>query len=41
MQTNFEVIGSTGLRIKPESAAPQTDALTTRPSSLYKCFDDL
>ena len=32
MNTNFEVIGLTRLRIKPKSTAPEADALTTRPS---------
>ena len=34
MTTNFEVIGLTRLGIKPECAAPETDALTTRPFEL-------
>ena len=32
MNTNFKVIGSTRLGIKPKSTAPGADALTTRPS---------
>ena len=34
MNTNFKVIGLTCLRIEPESAAAETDALTTRLSEL-------
>ena len=34
MNTNFKVIGLTRLEIKPESTAPEADALTTRPSEL-------
>ena len=34
MNTNFKVIGLTGPEIKPESTAPETDALTTRSSEL-------
>ena len=34
MNTNFKVIGSTRLGIKPKSTAPEADALTTRPSEL-------
>ena len=34
MNTNFKVIGLTRLGIKPKSAAPETDAITTRPSEL-------
>ena len=36
MNTNFKVIGLTRLAIKPESAAPETDALTIWPSELLK-----
>ena len=35
MYTNFKVIGLTRLGIKPASLAPETDALTTRPSELF------
>ena len=35
MNINFKVIGLTRLGIKPESTAPEVDALTTRPSELY------
>ena len=35
MNINFKVIGLTRLGIKPESTAPEADALTTRPSELY------
>ena len=31
MNTNFKDIGLTRLGIKPESTAPEADALTTRP----------
>ena len=34
MNTNFKVIGLTQLGIKPESTAPEADALTTQPSEL-------
>ena len=34
VNTTFKVIGLTKLGIKPESAAPEADALTTRPSEL-------
>ena len=34
MNTNFKVIGLTRLGIKPKSTAPETNALTTRPSDL-------
>ena len=34
MNTNFKVIGLTRLGIKPESTAPEADALTTRPFEL-------
>ena len=34
MNTNFKVFGLTRLDIKPESTAPEADALTTRPSEL-------
>ena len=34
MNTNFKIIGLTRLGIKPESTAPEADALTTRPSEL-------
>ena len=37
MNTNFKVIGSTRLGIKPKSTAPEADALTTRPSELLTC----
>ena len=36
MNTNFKVIGLTGLGIKPKSTAPEADALTTLPSELLK-----
>ena len=36
MNTNFKVIGLTRLGMKLESTAPETDALTTRPSELLK-----
>ena len=39
MNTNFEVIGLTRLGIKPESTAPEADALTTRPSEMLKHFE--
>ena len=32
MNTILKVIGLTRLEIKPESTAPEADALTTRPS---------
>ena len=35
MNTNLKVIGLTRLGIKPESAAQEADALTTRPSKLF------
>ena len=34
MNTSFKVIGLARLGIKPESTAPEADALTTRPSEL-------
>ena len=34
MNTNFKAIGLTRLGIKPEFAAPEANALTTRPSDL-------
>ena len=34
MNSNFKVIGLTQLGIKPESAAPKVNALTTRPFEL-------
>ena len=34
MNSSFKVIGLTRLGIKPECAAPEADALTTRPSEL-------
>ena len=34
MNTNFNVIGLTRLGIKPESSAPEADALTTPPYEL-------
>ena len=39
MNTNFKVIGLTRLGIKPESTAPEADALTTWPSELLNCDD--
>ena len=39
VNTNFKVIGLTRLGIKPESAAPEANALTTRPFEL--CLNDL
>ena len=44
MNTNFKVIGLTRLGIKPESSAPEADALTTRPfelSALPACAERL
>ena len=42
MNTNFNVIGLTRLKIKPEFRAQEADALTTRPSELqekmFACF---
>ena len=44
MNTNFKIIGLTQLGIKPESTAPDADALTTWPSELlsgaraFHCF---
>ena len=35
MNTNFKVIDLNRLGIKPESAAPEADAFTPRPSELY------
>ena len=40
VNTNFKVIGLTRLRMKPESTAPETDALTTRPSDRNFIFSD-
>ena len=34
--TNFKVFGLTRLGIKPEHTVPEADALTTRPSELFK-----
>ena len=34
MNTNFKVIGLTGLGIKPKSTAHEADALTTRLSAV-------
>ena len=34
VNTNVEVIGLTPLGIKPESTAPEADALTTRSSEV-------
>ena len=34
MKINFKVIGLTRLGIKPESTAPEADAVTTRSSEL-------
>ena len=36
MNSNFKVIGLTRLGIKPESTALEANALTTRPSELFK-----
>ena len=36
MNTNFKVIGLTRLGIKPKFTATEADALTTRPSNLFK-----
>ena len=36
VDTNFKVIGLARLRIKPEYAAPEADALTTRPPKPLK-----
>ena len=38
MNTNFKIIGLTQLEIKPESTAPETDAITTQPSELLKVY---
>ena len=38
MNSNFKVIGLTRLGIKPESTAPESDVLTTRPSELFLYF---
>ena len=38
MNTNVKVIGLTRLGIKPESTAPEADALTTRPSELFHAY---
>ena len=35
MNTSFKVIDLTQLRIKPESAAPEAIALSTRPPKLH------
>ena len=34
MHTNFKIISLTRLEIKPESSAPEADALTIRPESV-------
>ena len=36
MNINFKVIGLTRLGVKPESIAPEADALSTQPSGLFK-----
>ena len=36
VNTNVEVIGLTRIGIKPETTAPEADALTTRSSKLLK-----
>ena len=36
MDNNFKVIGLVQLKIKPEYATPEADALTTRPPKLLK-----
>ena len=36
--TNFKNIGLIRLEIKPESTAPDTDALTARPSELLNTY---
>ena len=41
MNTNFHAIGLIRLGIKPESAAPEADAATTRPSKLKEIFSKL
>ena len=40
MNTNIKVIDLTPLEIKPESTAPEADALTTRPSDLFAFIED-
>ena len=37
VNTNFKVISLTRIGMKPESAAPEADALTTWPSKLLRC----
>ena len=36
MNTNFTAIGLTRLGIKPKSTASEADALTIRPSELFR-----
>ena len=36
VNSNFKAIGLTRLGIKPESTAQEADALTTRPSELFR-----
>ena len=38
MNSDFKVIGSTQLGIKPESTAPRADAFTTQPCELIDLF---
>ena len=38
MNTNSKVIGLTRLGIKPKSAAPDADALTTQPYELFEVY---
>ena len=39
MTINFKVVALARLGFKPESTAPEVDALTTRPSELDLCND--
>ena len=41
MNTNYKVIGLTRLGIEPKSTAPEADALTARPSELFKVGETL
>ena len=43
MNTNFKVVCLTRLGIKPKSTVTEVDALTTRPSELFKfyCVENL
>ena len=40
MNINFKVISLSRLGIKPDSTAPEADALTTRPHELWKFGSD-